>query len=84
MKKKLLIPFLIVFFACNEHEQQGFAHIIQRRIEPGNKLIVSYKYTVGIKTFYDTLILPNRIIQKDSLPVVFAAENPMKHHLILP
>ena len=84
MKKKLLIPLLIFLFSCNEREQRGFAHIIQRRMVPGNKLIVSYKYTVGVKTFYDTLILANRVIQKDSIPVVFTTENPVNHHLVLP
>ena len=84
MKKNFCISVIVILLSCSGKEQQGFAHIIQRRLEPGGKLMISYKFTTGEKIIYDSLELTNRVIQQDSLPVMFSAENPAHNRLVLP
>ena len=84
MKKRCLLPAICFLLSCSGREQHGFAHIIQRRLESGGKLVISYRFTTGEKIIYDSLALVNRVIQQDSLPVVFSAENPAHNRLVLP
>ena len=84
MKNKYCLPVLLILFSCSGKEEQGFAHIVQRRLQPGGSLMISYRFDAGNKTIYDSLVLPNKVIRHDSLPVLFSSGNPANNHLILP
>ncbi len=74
----------MILLSCSGKERQGFAHITQRRLQPGGKLMISYQFTAAEKIIYDSLELPNRILKHDSLRVIFSEGNPAHNHLVLP
>lgn len=75
---------MLLLFSCSGREQRGLAHIIQRRQLPGNRLMLSYRFPAGNLIIYDSLELPNKVLQHDSVPVIFSVQNPGRHRLLLP
>jgi hypothetical protein len=85
MIKPLIFFCIIIFTACSSKKQETLAHIVERRMGAGDKLIISYQFLAGTQLVSDSMEVPkNRIIPHDSVKLVFSPGNPAKSHLILP
>lgn len=51
------------------------AYIFERKMLPGNKLLVTYNYKSGDSIVKDSAILDNAILPQDSIPVNLLAKN---------
>jgi hypothetical protein len=85
MIKPLIFFCIIIFTACSSKKQETHAHIVERRMGTGDKLIISYQFLVGTQLVSDSMEVPkNRIVPHDSVKLVFSTGNPITSHLILP
>ncbi len=84
MKKMPLFCFVLFLLACSAGETHTFAHITQRRIEPGGKLVISYQFSDGKTLVRDSAEINNRVISHDSVKVAYSALRPGSSHLLLP
>jgi hypothetical protein len=83
--KRLTVYFsIIIMFACSTSERQTFAHITERRMKAGGKLLISYQFREGNNMISDSIEVTNRVVPHDSVKVAFSAAHPVSSHLLLP
>lgn len=83
MKTIAVVGFVALLAACNNagtvkqdmKQAMAKAYIFERKMLPGNKLLVSFIYKNGDKTVKDSSIIENSIISQDSVPVTLLANN---------
>jgi hypothetical protein len=86
MKKVIGVGcFVLLVLACSNNKSGDAtvpkAHIFERRMLPGNKLLVSYTYQNGHFTVSDSSVVDNTVISQDSIPVkLFAKNNPANRY----
>jgi hypothetical protein len=83
MKYILTISFMLLL-ACNSRQQQGFAHITERRQDTSGQLVIRYRFYAGETWIQDSAIIANQVLPHDSVKLVFTPENPKENHLLLP
>ena len=78
MKKIALIAIVSLVLACNNgnNVKQAItkAHIFERKLLPGNKLLISYAYQQGQAIVKDSSIIENKVLSHDSIPVALLAK----------
>lgn len=84
MRKTILFSFILMIVACSAPETETTAHITQRKLRAGGKLLISYQFREGNKLFYDSVEVNNRVIPHDSVKVAYPALRPGSSHLLLP
>jgi len=84
MKKLTLLYPLLFLLACSSAERETFAHITQRRIKTGGRLVISYQFSDGKKLFSDSSEVVNRVVPHDSVKVAYSLVDPGSSRLLLP
>ena len=75
---------MLILSACSSRQRETIAHINQRRIEPGGKLMISYQFSDGNQLIFDSAEVRNSIVPHDSLKLFFSPTNPHDNHLLIP
>lgn len=83
MKKVSVIVCMALLAACNSGETVktevkaaiSKAYIFERKLLPGDKLMVSYTYQNGQRTVKDSSVIAGKTILQDSVPVSLLAKN---------
>jgi hypothetical protein len=79
MKNLVVVMCVALLTACNNgggvKQAIAKAYIFERKLLPGNKLLVSYAYKKGQNTVKDSAIVENKIILQDSVPISLLAKN---------
>lgn len=81
MKKVTVIVCMVLLAACTGGESVktevraaiSKAYIFERKLLPGNKLMVSYTYQSGQSMVKDSSIIAGKTILQDSVPVSLLA-----------
>ncbi len=78
MKKLAVVACLALLSACGGEGvvKQAItkAYIFERKLLPGNKLLVSYAYKNGPATVKDSAIVESKTVLQDSVPVSLFAK----------
>lgn len=83
MKKAAMAVCIFFLAACSNsgnvkqrvEEAIAKAYIFERKMLPGNKLLVSYSYKSGGSVVKDSSVIDNTILPQDSIPVTLLAKN---------
>ena len=80
MKKVAIAACIVLLAACNgrgvkQNIEQTItkAYIFERKMLPGNKLLVSFAYQKGQSVVKDSSVIDNRVLSQDSVPVSLLA-----------
>jgi len=80
MKKIALAACVVLLAACNgrsvkQNIEQTItkAYIFERKMLPGNKLLVSFAYQKGQSVVRDSSVIDNTVLSQDSVPVSLLA-----------
>ncbi|MES2374087.1 MAG: hypothetical protein V4557_16015 [Bacteroidota bacterium] len=85
MKKNFLLFCIILLTACSSKQRETLAHITQRRVDAGGKVMISYQFLNGTSLVSDSMeVAKTSIVPHDSVKVIFSPENPTESHLVLP
>lgn len=80
MKNIALAVCIVLVAACNgrgvkQDVEQAItkAYIFERKMLPGNKLMVSFAYQKGQSVVRDSSVIDNKVLSQDSVPVSLLA-----------
>jgi len=78
MKKLAVAACLMLLAACGGDSvvKQAItkAYIFERKLLPGNRLLVSYAYKNGAATVKDSAIVESKTVLQDSVPISLFAK----------
>jgi hypothetical protein len=67
--------------ACSADHYEAKAKILERKMLPGDELLIRYSFQAGDRTILDSVRTKNKVIPHDSLRVVYSASDPGKNTL---
>ncbi len=68
---------LIVFISCGK-QQKVKARIFERKQVDKNRIMIYYEYSLNNKTYRDSEIIRNFVINKDSIDLIIDPSSPGK------
>jgi hypothetical protein len=79
----IFLIFGMALICCTPGQHEAKAHILERRVLPGNQLMIRYSFSVGTETVIDSVRTGNKVIPHDSVTVIYSASDPRKNSLKL-
>lgn len=81
---KFIFIILAVFIAGCESKKTTNAKIFERREVEENKLMIKYAFLAGGTSIIDSSIIDNKVLNTDTVPVIYNPSNPSDNSLQLP